>query len=274
MRRYQTDPGSARADAFVPAFLAASAAMRAAGQSDPALDTAARLLSEWDRRYTKENERAALFEAMMSALQDLVWDELARPAHDVLRSERRRGVRGRTAPLRVDTPGDQMIAILTRDPSSPWWDLRRTQQVTERRDDILSAAMRDGYRRARDRYGDPVSGNWRWDRVHHANIYHVLRLEPLSRLDVPVQGGPSTLSPSSGEGRFGASWRMVVELGPEVRAWTIYPGGQSANAASDRYADRVGRWSAGELDPALFPRTEAEIPQARVVARLTLKRAD
>src|SRR5688500_9094450 len=120
---------------------------------------------------------------------------------------------------------------------------------------ILAAAIREGYRRARERHGDPAAGSWRWDRVHHANIYHLLRLEPLSRLNVPVQGGPSTLSPSSGEGRFGASWRMVVELGPSVRAWTIYPGGQSGNAASSRYADRVARWSDGTLDEALLPRT-------------------
>ena len=274
MQRYQTDPGSARADAFVPVFIAAAATVRASGGGDPVLDTAARFLGEWDRRYTKDNERAVLFESMMTALQDLVWDELARPAHDVLRNEPRRGVRARTAPPRVHTPADQMLGILVRDPSSPWWDMRGTQQVVERRDDILAAAMRDGYRRARGRYGDPASGAWRWDRAHHANIYHVLRLEPLSRLDVPVQGGPSTLSPSSGEGRFGASWRMVVELGPEVRAWTIYPGGQSGNAASSRYADRVSRWSAGTLDSALVPRTETEIPPNHVAARLTLRRED
>ena len=272
MERYQTDPGSARADVFVPALLGAAAAVRASGRGDPVADTAARLLSEWDRRYTKDNERAVLFESVMTALQDLVWDELARAAHDVIQGERRRGVRVRTAPRRVDTPADQMLTILLRDPSSPWWDVRSTQQVVERRDDILVAALRDGYRRARDRYGDPTSGSWRWDRAHHANIYHLLRLEPLSRLDVPVQGGPSTLSPSSGEGRFGASWRMVVELGSDVRAWTIYPGGQSGNAASSRYADRVSRWSAGALDSALFPRTEAEIPPGRIAARLTLRR--
>lgn len=274
MQRYQTDPGSARAEAFVPAFIAAAAAVRGAGRGDPVLDAAARLLSEWDRRYTKDNERAVLFESMMTALQDLVWDELARPPRDVLRNDRRRGVRARTAPPRVDTPADQMLSILMRDPSSPWWDMRSTQQVVERRDDILAAAIRDGYRRARDRYGDPASGSWRWDRAHHANIYHLLRLEPLSRLQVPVQGGPSTLSPSSGEGRFGASWRMVVELGPEVRAWTIYPGGQSGNPASGRYVDRVTRWSAGVLDTALFPRTEAQIPHDHIAARLTLRRED
>ena len=36
-----------------------------------------------------------------------------------------------------------------------------------------------------------------------------------------------TLSPLSGDGSEGASWRMVVELGPTVRAWSIYPGGPS-----------------------------------------------
>ena len=272
MQRYQTDPGSARAEAFAPALIAAAAALRTAGRSDAALDSAARLLAEWDRRYTKDNQRAVLFESVMSALQDLVWDELARPARAAVRQERRRGVRVRTAPPRVETPADQLLTLLLRDPSSLWWDVRATRQIVERRDDVLAAAMRDGYRRARQRYGDPASGAWRWDRVHHANIYHLLRLESLSRLDVPVQGGPSTLSPSSGEGRFGASWRMVVELGPEVRAWTIYPGGQSGSAASTRYADRVGRWSAGELEPALFPRTDAEIPANRVTARVTLRR--
>jgi penicillin amidase len=230
------------------------------------------LLGEWDRRYTKDNERAVLFESIMSALQDRTWDELARPPQAVMRNEGRRGVRSRTAPPRVDTPADQLLAILLRDPSSVWWDARATRQIVERRDDILTDAMRDGYRRVREQHGDPGSGGWRWDRVHHVNIYHLLRLEPLSRLDVPVQGGPSTLSPSSGQGRFGASWRMVVELAPEVRAWTIYPGGQSGNATSPRYADRLARWSAGELDSALVPRSEAGIPANRVAARLTLTR--
>ena len=80
---------------------------------------AVRLLGQWDRRYTKDNERAVLFEAMMTALQDLTWDELARPPHLVMRQGARRRVRGRTAPLRVDTPADQLLAILLRDPVKP-----------------------------------------------------------------------------------------------------------------------------------------------------------
>jgi penicillin amidase len=272
MRRYQTDPGSARADAFVPAFLAAAAALHARGRSDPTLDTAARLLGEWNRTYTKDSERAALFESMMTALQDHAWDELARRSHPVMQREGSRAVRGRTDPPRVDTPADQLLAVLLRDASSPWWDVRETSDVVERRDDVLAAAMRDGYRYMRDQYGDPTAGGWRWDRVHHANVYHLLRLESLSRVGIAVHGGPSTLNPSSGDGRFGASWRMVVELGPEIRAWTMYPGGQSGNPTSPRYADRIAPWSAGELEPALIPRDEAGIPPERISARLTLKR--
>ena len=267
MRRYQTDAGSARADVFVPAFLDAAQTLRGAGRSDAALDSAAQLLAEWDRRYTKDNQRAVLFESMMTALQDHAWDELAWP-----NGSQRDGPRGERGPLRVDTPGDQLLAILLRDPASPWWDDRGTRQSVERRDDILGEAMRQGYRRTRATHGDPAAGGWRWDRVHHANIHHLLRLESLSRLGVPVQGGPSTLSPSSGSGRFGASWRMVVELAPEVRAWTIYPGGQSANPTSARYADRIARWSAGDLEPALFPRTASELPANRISARLRLVR--
>ena len=89
-------------------------------------------------------------------------------------------------------------------------------------------------------------------------------------LDLPIQGGPGTLNPSSGSGTHGASWRMVVELGPEMSAWSIYPGGQSGNPASSRYDDRIQKWVEGELDPVLFPRRPADIDPGRVTSVLSL----
>jgi penicillin amidase len=62
---------------------------------------------------------------------------------------------------------------------------------------------------------------------------------------------------------------MVVELGPEVRAWGIYPGGQSGNPASSRYVDRLRAWSSGELDTLFVPRTVAAA-QVRVRSVLDL----
>ena len=66
---------------------------------------------------------------------------------------------------------------------------------------------------------------------------------------------------------------MVVELGDEVQAWGIYPGGQSGNPISPRYTDLLGRWSAGALDSLRFPRTANDLQSAITSSRLELRRA-
>ncbi|TFG47220.1 MAG: penicillin acylase family protein, partial [Gemmatimonadales bacterium] len=237
MRRFQTDPGSVPADLFVPAFL--NAAARHSGNPD--VHRAAALLAEWDRRYTRENTRAVLFEAAMRELADLLWDEL-RPDDPSL--------------SRPPYPASAVTCILLRDSASVWWDRVDTRDVVEQRDDILASALAAGLTEVRRQHGEPERGGWRWDGIRHARINHQLYLRALSA-EVPVQGGQNTLNPSSGDGAFGSSWRMVVELGPEVRAWGVFPGGQSGNPASQWYDDRLERWGDGELDTLRFPFTPA-----------------
>jgi len=248
MQRWQTDPGSERAAIFAPHFVRAGE--RAA---DSSAREGARLLAEWDLRYTMDNRRAVLFEAAMQELARRTWDELATDG-------------GR----RVATPATVMLAVLLQDSSSVWWDDRQTAEV-ERRDDILAASLASALTATRREHGDPASDGWRWDRVRHANIRHLLQLPQFSALEIPVQGGPGTLNPSSGRGTHGASWRMVVELGPEVRAWATYPGGQSGHPASDRYLDRLPLWREGRLAELWSPRSADAMDPARVSATLTLE---
>ena len=246
MRRWQRDPGSARVERFLP-FLLTAAATRG---SDTTLAHAARLLAAWDRRYTTENEGAILFELAMRAVDRRTWDEL----------------------LPGPTPSGMILSGLLADSKSAWWDDQRTPQRVEDRDEILSAGLRDGYREAIQRYGSPELGRWRWSRVHPVGIWHLLHLPSLSALGLSVPGGPSTLSPSSMDGGGeGSSWRMVVELGPTVRAWGTYPGGQSGNPASVRYDDRLPLWVEGELAELKFPRRPEEL-QPRSSLRLTAER--
>ena len=63
---------------------------------------------------------------------------------------------------------------------------------------------------------------------------------------------------------------MVVELGPQMRAWAVYPGGQSGSPASGRYLDRLSRWANGQLDEVLFPKTPSDIDRKRIISTLTL----
>jgi penicillin G amidase len=234
MRRFQTDPGSPAADIFVPAFLAAARRF----SQDDTVRRAGALLAQWDRRYTLQNDRAVLYEAAVRELQGLLWDELG---------------------SRHPPPGLAVAAILLRDSTSLWWDDRRTAQEVEDRDRLLARALSRALAATLRLRGEPDAGGWRWDRIRHANIYHLLRIPALSALRVPVQGGQSTLNPSSGRGEFGPSWRMVVDLGPEIQAWGVYPGGQSGNPASSRYLDRLAHWRDGQLDTLRFPRTALEL---------------
>ena len=65
----------------------------------------------------------------------------------------------------------------------------------------------------------------------------------------------------------GPSWRMVVELGPELTAWGLVPGGQSGNPGSKHYDDQLDTWAEGKyfklhfLSPDESPGSEIELQE-------------
>jgi penicillin G amidase len=256
LQRFQTDPGSARADFFLPRILEAAARVTGGANSDSLVTRAATLLSEWDRRYTRDNTRAVLFEATMDEIAQRTWDELV---------DRSGGDAGRVA-----TPGSAVLAELFADSTSAWWDVVATTE-RETLDDVIAASLHAALEKTRRDRGPEDGPGWRWDRIRFTNIYHLLRFPSLSALRLPVQGGPVTLSPSSGSGIEGASWRMVVELGDEVRAWVTYPGGQSGNPASPLYDDRIPQWLEGALSPVLLPRTAGDLPADEIRSVLIVR---
>jgi penicillin amidase len=256
MARFQTDPTSERALAFLPILLGGRSDSGRVKAAAPDVKAARELLAEWDGAYRVDDRRAVLFEAVMNELGRRTWDELVDSAD--------------AGPSGSPRPAEMVLLTVAADSGSAWWDDRRTAAV-ERRDDILEAALAAGLDSVTRRHGGPGGDGWRWGAVHHANIFHLLRLPALSALDVEVGAGPSTLSPSSGRGTNGASWRMVVELGPTVRGFGIYPGGQSGNPASKHYRDLLPRWAAGALDTLAFPTDPAGLSPSQVEGRLTIR---
>lgn len=253
MQRFQVDPGSAAADLFMPYLQQAVTTGMQRDSGRTVLARAGRLLAEWDHRYTLENRRAVLFEQVLSTLGREVWDELIAEGDSLPRMQ----------------PGQDVLAALLLDPASSWWDDRRTPEV-EDRDALLARAMERGLARTVDRYGEPDDPRWTWSQIRTSNIHHLLRLTPLSRLGIPAASGTGTLSPSAGGGTHGASWRMVVELGPRLSARTTFPGGQSGNPFSRWYADRVALWSVGDLNEALLPQAPADLDGPSLAATISL----
>ena len=262
MRTMQLDPNSTVADFFVPYFL--DAAQRVGAHPVPGIDAtklalAAKLLKEWDRRYTRENTRAVLFEAAFRELQDRTWDELDAPDD------------GSGHVRRVVTPATEILAELLADSTNVWWDDRRTARH-ENRDEILAGSLVAALDSTRAHFGDPQKKGWTWSRVRRANIWHPLGIRSLSALGLPVQGGRGTLNPLVPGGNFGSSWRMVVEASPnELKAWGTYPGGQSGNPASSRYENHLGEWMAGRLEPLIVPKWIPQLSKDETMSRLTLR---
>lgn len=249
MRRFQTSTLSVRAQLFVPYFLKAARG----AVPDTAVERAAAILTRWDGRYTRDNVGAVLFEAAMRRLRDNTWDELENGSGQ-----------------RVATPSDDIMYDLLQQPYSVWWDTKTTPSVEDTRDMILVRSLAQAYDSLVLRLGPPTGGRWAWDSTAKVNIRSLLGIKAFSALGLVTDGGEGTLNPAPGHA-FGPSWRLVVDLDPAgVKAWDTYPGGQSGNPASPRYADRIPQWLAGELSPALFPADAAALPAGRTSATLTL----
>jgi penicillin G amidase len=253
LESYQTFPSGARSITFHAVFMEAAEQLRASGAATPKLEEAAELLGEWNLEYTPDNTRAMLFEAMMDALQRGLWDELEdSDGH------------------RVATPGTDVTWALLDQPNSPWWDDLSTPAV-EDRNAMLGLAMVRGLAAAREEHGAESGEGWMWSNESQKNIFHLLQIPTLSRLGLPVTGGPGLLSPNTGRGTHGASWRMVVEMAEELIPRGTFPGGQSGNPISPGYDDRLEQWLRGELEDLRFPRTEDELANEGLIqSRLKL----
>lgn len=83
-----------------------------------------------------------------------------------------------------------------------------------------------------------------WGIYKGSGIRHLLRIPALSRLNLFSGGGKGIINAYSDF--HGPSWRMVVELSPEISAFGIYPGGQNGNPGSKYYDDFIDDWLNGK----------------------------
>ncbi len=252
MRLAHTDPRSALTEPLRSAVRQAVAALR--DYATPADREALTFLDGWDARFDSESQGAVLYVSFLDELTRRTWDELAPPGES----------------RRIATPNSMMLVRLFDHPSSTWWDDRGTDDVREGRDQVLLASLRAAWEGTRSRLGnDPHA--WRWGNQRMASVKHLLELPGFGRESLPVQAGPGTLSPNEGRGTNGASWRFVVELGDSITAWGTYPGGQSGNPVSSRYADRIELWRTGALAPLRLPRAAADLSGAQLRSALILR---
>ena len=226
MQAFQNDVGSFAAARFVPVFLKT---LQAHAGNDSACALLSHYFSGWNFRMDSTKIAPALWDFMKDRYKSLIFqDDFKRAGKSNLWG-----------------PEWEFVEQITlENPTSPWFDNVFTP-VHETRDDIILQAARETVQYFKKKYGSNPQ-NWVYGKHHKFEIRHMLRLSALGLKPFPIDGSGFTLRPAGGHvAHSGASWRMVVELTRPIRAFGVYPGGQSGNPASAFYATGVPNWRTG-----------------------------
>lgn len=83
-----------------------------------------------------------------------------------------------------------------------------------------------------------------WYQVKNTTAKHLSKLLPFSYPQLKIGGWGNVVNAASID--HGPSWRMVVQMGNEIEAYGVYPGGQSGNPGSKYYATFLNDWVEGK----------------------------
>ena len=261
-RLLQNDVASPFAAALVPHLVNAPV-------TDEFTQEAIDLLREWDGNQEADSAAAAYFAAVWETLLELTFA-------DDLPEE-----------LWPDGGGRwlEVVVGLLDDPGNPWWDDRRTVNVVESGDEILTRALETARLELTVELGKEPT-DWQWGRVHTAAPQHAVLggdgvPGPVRDLVNPrplaVPGGGSIVNAmawDAASGSFtvtaGPSMRMVVDLGDlDASTWVTLTG-TSGHPGSVHYTDQFATWASGETYPWPFTPTAVEDASVR---ELTLRPA-
>lgn len=92
--------------------------------------------------------------------------------------------------------------------------------------------------------------NKEWYQVKNTSVTHLSKLPAFSFSNLNIGGWGNTVNAT--RQNHGPSWRMVVEMGDEIKAYGVYPGGQSGNPASKDYGTFINKWAEGGYYELLF----------------------
>jgi penicillin amidase len=108
--------------------------------------------------------------------------------------------------------------------------------------------------------GEPVTdslsilqknGSLEWYNVKNTSLTHLAKIPAFSYDHLKIGGSGNTIN--AAKSNHGPSWRMIVELDKDsIRAYGVYPGGQSGDPGSKYYGTFVNNWVEGKYYRLLF----------------------
>ena len=228
MMKMQTNTYSLKAAELLPLLLDA--------QREDTTSQIIRDLKDWDLHFTADSKAAFIFEKWAIETYRMTFDEVY-------------ALRDSMSILFPDSW--RLIELIEREPSHPIFDNKQTTAI-ENATDIIQQA----YRRVKMQYeASYADDDFNWSNQKSTHINHLAQIPPFSAQKIKIGGHHNSIN--AVQNSFGPSWRMVVALGEQPKAWGVYPGGQSGNPGSKFYDNMISQWANGEYNQLLFMQSAA-----------------
>jgi penicillin amidase len=235
LRLLQNDNLNVRARNALPVFLPYIQAGKLTGEQGKALAA----LKAWRYNHDVAEIAPTIFTEWMRQYMESVWSDDF-PSND-------------TTTLRYPS-FDRTLHMAEKEPTARWFDNIGTP-ARETIGDVLTQSFQSAVDSLGRQHG-PFGKDWQWGTHKATRISHLARLDALSAMNVQIGGGNGIVNATSE--RNGPSWRMVVALGPQPKAYGVYPGGQSGNPGSPHYLNMLETWRTGQLNELLFLQTPTD----------------
>jgi penicillin amidase len=196
------------------------------------------IVSKWNRHFDADEIGASIFELWHKNLGVQIWqDEFDDPK----------------APMRYPSR-DRSVELLLNEPNSVWYDNVKTAKK-ETREDLVNASFKFAIDSLKRKYGS-LDKDWAWGNLKSTNVPHLAKIAGFGSKN--LYNGGSKTSVNAVSETNGPSWRMIVALGKDVKAYGVFPGGESGNPGSHYYDNMVDTWSDGKLNELLFLKAKNE----------------
>jgi penicillin amidase len=208
-----------------------------------------RILTAWDYENSVNSEGASYYEAWWDALYPLIWDEV------------------KTSKVAMEFPTTyNTIKLIKEKPELVFFDVLETPD-TETAKEVLQMSFLKAVANI-ESWKTEHKKEPRWADYKDTFIGHLLQGLPAFSYHVQHGGNHDIVNASSRT--HGPSWRMVVSLEKvKLRAWGVYPGGQSGNPGSPYYNNLLNSWTQGKYFEFQFESQASKIKS--VLSTLTLK---
>lgn len=195
------------------------------------------LLKSWDFVNSSGSQAATYYEVWYSTLYRTIWDEMT----------------SSTASLSL--PSDYTtIKLMKTDSAYSFYDVLATPEKEN-----LPTLIKQAFSKAIDIVDDWQAENEQepeWGLFKDTKVGHLLRIESLG---YHVVNGGNGNAINATKGNHGPSWKLVASMERiGVKAWGVYPGGQSGNPGSRFYNNLLNPWAEGKYFRLKFPHSERE----------------